>query len=298
MLEITLFDSNFPHQTFLTPFLKSDKIKWCRDGVRRKINVYTDNFIKREIIDVPQDDNLNICLLLEPYTNPPWTDVYDYIRSDFEKFNLIITHNIYKLEDLLKGRSDKFHYSTKCITSSWLEEKFIGLHKKTKWVSMPFTYKNFSEGHRIRHVIYEKYKNSGLIDFFGDGVPNYRGEFRDCFVDYKYVIVCENCLQRGFNSEKLNDAFLAGCIPLYWGSEILDDNYKKNSIFKFSPDKEFVNFEFEESLEKLQEMLDYVYKEDPYDQLHESVKHNYNYTLKTLQTENNIFEVLKERGLV
>jgi len=298
MLEITLFDSNFPHQTFLTPFLKSNKIKWCRDGVRRKINVYTDNFIKKEIINVPQDDNLNICLLLEPYTNPSWTDVYDYIRTDFEKFNLIITHNIYKLEDLLKDRSDKFHYSTKCITSSWLEEKFIGLHKKTKQVSMPFTYKNFSEGHRIRHVIYEKYKNSGLIDFFGDGVPNYQGEFRDCFVDYKYVIVCENCLQRGFNSEKINDAFLTGCIPLYWGSEILDDNYKKNSIFKFSPDKELVNFEFEESLKKLQEILDYVYKEDPYDQLHAPVEHNYNYTLKTLQTENNIFEVLKERGLV
>ena len=40
MIEITLTDSNFPHQEYLTPYMKSDKIIWKRDGIRRKINVY------------------------------------------------------------------------------------------------------------------------------------------------------------------------------------------------------------------------------------------------------------------
>lgn len=298
MIDITLFDSNFPHQQYLTPYLKSNKINWVRDGIRRKINFYTDNFIKKEIIDIPSDGNFNVCLLLEPYTNPPWTDVYDYIQTDFEKFDLIITHNLYKLEDLIKNRPDKFHYTSKCITTSWLDESYIKLHKKTKMVSLPFTYKNFSEGHRIRHILYEKYKNMNLIDFYGDGIPNFKGEFRECFVDYKYVIICENCLQKGFNSEKLNDAFLTGSIPFYWGSEILDNNYDLTSVFKFSPNKDLVNFDFEESLNNFDGILNYIYKNDPYDSLKKSIEHNFQYTTKNMQTENNIFNVLKQKGLV
>ena len=101
MLEVTLTDSNFPHQTHLTPFMESKKLKWMRDEKRRKINFYTDNFIKKEVIQIPQDGNLNILVMLEPFTNPAWTDIYDYIRTDFEKFDLIITHNLMKLGDLI-----------------------------------------------------------------------------------------------------------------------------------------------------------------------------------------------------
>jgi hypothetical protein len=298
MIEITLTDSNFPHQEYLTPFLKSDKIIWKRDGIRRKVNVYTDNFIKKTHVDVPKDGNYNVCILLEPYTNPPWTDIYDYIQTDFEKFDLIITHNLDKLGELIDARPDKFRYSTKCITTSWLSKGMIRLNEKTKGISMPFSYKNFSEGHRIRHVIYDKYKDTGLIDFFGDGVPDFRGEFRDCFIDYKYVIVCENTLQPGFNSEKFNDALLTGCIPIYWGPKVNDTNYKEDSIFYFSPDKKIINFEFEESLNRLEEIVNFIENNDPYYHLLDSVKSNYEYTLSKYQTENNIFDILYELKMV
>lgn len=298
MVEISLIDSNFPHQEYLTPYLKSDKIIWKRDGVRRKINVYTDNFIKRSVNEIPNDGNINICLLLEPLTNPAWTDIYDYIKTDFEKFDLIITHNLDELGDLIKDRPDKFHYSTKCITTSWLSKNMIGLHEKTKMISMPISSKNFSEGHRIRHVINEKYKNQNIIDFYGDGVENFVGEFRDCFIDYKYIIICENTLEKGFNSEKLNDALLSGCIPIYWGSDIYDNNYNLSSIFKFSPDKKNVNFEFDESLNNLDNILNRIIREDPYSSLLESVKHNFNYANQKYQTENNLFEILTEKGFI
>jgi hypothetical protein len=298
MIEITLTDSNFPHQEYLTPYMKSDKIIWKRDGIRRKINVYTDNLIKTTHVDVPQDGNFNVCVLLEPLTNPPWTDIYDYIQTDFEKFDLIITHNLDKLGYLIESRPDKFHYSTKCITTSWLSKEMIGMKQKSKKISMPFSYKNFSEGHRIRHIIYEKYKDSGIIDFYGDGVPEFKGEFRDCFVDYKYVIVCENTLQQGFNSEKFNDAILNGCIPIYWGGKVEDENYEQNSIFYFSPNKKIVNFEFDESLENLDKVLNYILSNDPYDNLIESVQKNYEYALTKYQTENNIYEILLNKKMI
>lgn len=298
MEEITLTDSNFPHQEYLTPFLKSKKIKWMRDGKRRKINFFTDNFIKKSIIEIPQDGNKNICLLLEPYTNPPWTDIYDYIRNDFEKFDLIITHNKENLGDLIETRPDKFYYSTKCLTTTWLEEEMIGQHEKTKKLSLCFSYKNFSEGHRLRHLIYEKYKDTGVIDFFGDGVPNYEGEFRDGFVDYKYTIVIENTLQDGFNSEKLNDAFLTGTIPIYWSSKIYDSNYDQNSIFHFSPNIRKVNFNFNESLKNLEDIISKLDDIIKYENLKDQISQNFHYTLSRLQTEDNIFEILKEKNII
>jgi hypothetical protein len=298
MIEITLIDSNFPHQEYLTPYLRSKKIVWKRDNVRRKINVYTDNFIKKQIIDIPNDGNYNVCVLLEPLTNPPWTDIYDYIRTDYEKFDLIITHNLFKLEDLIQERNDKFYYSTKCITTSWIGEKQIGLHKKNKMISMPFSYKNFSEGHRIRHVIYEKYKNTDIIDFYGSGIDGYQGDFRECFIDYKYSICCENTLQKGFNSEKFNDCLLTGTIPIYWGSEIIDTKINKTSIFPFSPNKEKVDFDFEESIKNLDNIITYLLKEDPYNSLYDSIKQNYDYTINTLQSEDNIYSILEERKLI
>lgn len=298
MVEISLIDSNFSHQQYLTPYLESSKIKWVRDGKRRKINVYTDNFIKNTHVIIPQDGNYNVCILLEPFTNPPWTDIYEYIRTDFEKFDLIITHNLELLGDLIHERPDKFYYSTKCITTSWLKLNQIGLHNKSRMISMPFSNKNFSEGHRLRHLIFEKYKDSGIIDFYGDGVPNFNGDFRECFIDYKYSICCENTLQYGFNSEKLNDCFLTGTIPLYWGSDIHDENYHKNSIFKFSPNVSKVEFKFDKTFKLLDKIIQEIIKDDPYQSLIEHIIHNFNYTNKKSQSEDNIYDVLKEKKIL
>lgn len=299
MIELTLTDSNFGHQQGLDPFINSQEVVWRRDGIRRKVNVFTDNFIKQTHVDVPQDENFNVCILLEPYTNPPWTDIYDYIRTDFEKFDLIITHNKEKLSDLLELRPDKFHYSTQCITRTWLEQKHINLHPKSRNISMPVNFKNFSEGHRIRHVIYEKYKDSGIIDFFGEGIPDFKGDFRQCFIDYKYTIIAENCLQKGFHSEKLNDAILTGCIPIYWGTNIEDLNYDKSSILPFAPNKPKVDFEFDESLNNLEEVLKILTETNyPYDTLLSSIKKNYDYTLSNLIPEDNVLRILKNRNML
>lgn len=300
MIEITLFDSNFPHQKYLTPYINSDKILWKRDKIRRKFNVYTDNFIKSTIIrpdsvDIPMDGNISICLLLEPYTNPSWTDIYDYIRTDFEKFDLIITHNIQHLGDLICLRPDKFVYSSKCITTTWLDNEFINLHKKTKMISMPFSSKKYSEGHKIRHVIYEKYKNTGLIDFYGSGQDENLCDFRYSLTDYKYSICCENTLQNGFNSEKLNDCFLTGTIPIYWGNRNIRYPYKKDSIFFFSPDVNKIDFNYDESLNNLDKVIQYLILNDPYEKLYEDVKYNFYYTLENLQSENNLYNIIEER---
>jgi hypothetical protein len=297
MYEITLFDSNFGHQNYLSPYLDSDLVIWKRDNIRRKINVYTDNFIKKSVIEIPNDENKNICILLEPLTNPSWTDVYDYIRTDFEKFDLIITHNLYSLGDLIESRPDKFMHSSLCCSATWLRSEDIDIPAKTKNISMIFSSKNFSEGHQIRHRIYYKYKNTNIVDFFGGGTGSFLTNKIDAIKDYKYSICCENSLQKGYNSEKLNDLLLTGTIPIYWGSKISNTEHDLDAIFYFSPDSiNSVNFNFDESLEKLDEMINYIVKYDPYDKLINSVNNNYAYANKIKQSENTVYSILESRN--
>lgn len=43
----------------------------------------------------------------------------------------------------------------------------------------------------------------------------------DIMADYTFAIIVENCDAEGYVSEKLYDAFMAGCVPLYYGNTFL-----------------------------------------------------------------------------
>lgn len=60
------------------------------------------------------------------------------------------------------------------------------------------------------------YKLTGMKAF-----PSYRGTVaskQDILGDYRYTICYENSKAAGYISEKIFDAFFAGCVPVYWGA--------------------------------------------------------------------------------
>jgi hypothetical protein len=64
---------------------------------------------------------------------------------------------------------------------------------------------------------------------------------------YKYTLVMENSQQHNYWTEKLADAYLAWCIPIYWGCPNVDDYFDKKSFYSISLDdsachiKEIIN---------------------------------------------------------
>ena len=65
----------------------------------------------------------------------------------------------------------------------------------------------------------EKYKDRGLIDFYGAGVGKpFESKF-EILKDYQYCIVVESCFQPYYFSEKLIDPMSVGCMPLYVGKQ-------------------------------------------------------------------------------
>ena len=77
----------------------------------------------------------------------------------------------------------------------------------------------------------------------------------DILQNYSFALIIENCDAEGYVSEKLYDALMAGCIPLYYGSpsKILD-----------LPPEAYIDIRQYEDGEALQQYMDSLHPEDVY----------------------------------
>lgn len=83
-------------------------------------------------------------------------------------------------------------------------------------LTFPTSAKREFPGHILRHRVVAAYASPFNIDTFGGG---YRPvDVKEvAHQDYAYAIVIENCQVDHYFSEKLGDAIVCGCIPIYWG---------------------------------------------------------------------------------
>lgn len=90
------------------------------------------------------------------------------------------------------------------------------------------------------------------FDFYGRGWPStyccYKGEIkhkRDTLKNYKFCICYENSRFNGYITEKIFDAMVAGCIPVYLGAKNIK-NYIPSNCFidrsRFKSDYDLYNF--------------------------------------------------------
>jgi hypothetical protein len=78
-------------------------------------------------------------------------------------------------------------------------------------------------GHQKRLVYVKKLKNilGDQLDWFGRGVRPI-GDKWDVLADYHYHLSLENSCVSHYWTEKIADAFLAECYPIYWGAPNAD----------------------------------------------------------------------------
>jgi hypothetical protein len=156
----------------------------------------------------------------------PKTHGFKYTHT-WEDGHCGITWWLGKSYDELTGLScPKKLYSASCVTSSKHERR-----------------------NRFIKKIFGRRRLLGLkktqIDLFGRGHAaedygkNYKGELNDngnCKLDgllpYRYSLVLENSSQKNYWTEKLADALLAWCVPVYWGCPNIDDFFEIGTVLK------------------------------------------------------------------
>ena len=128
-------------------------------------------------------------------------------------------------------------------------------------------------GHYLRMIFLKKFidKYPNELDLYGKGLEKYQFQGNkgpidhkwDALKDYRYAFVFENCWQPGYYSEKLCDAVLDGCMPIYWGCPTLE---------KFLPKDSFIRLDLvrEDAHDLALEIINSDFRENHLDELKEA----------------------------
>lgn len=119
-----------------------------------------------------------------------------------------------------------YHVSTWQYISKTFDDLKKDLFYKNKNVSGVTSNK-----HKHRNIFFEKIKSLNLdIDIYGKNFKPLDKIYKDeALINYKFSISIENCSQKNYFSEKINDCLLYETMPLYWGCPNIEDFFPKNS---------------------------------------------------------------------
>ena len=186
-------------------------------------NIYTNE----EILSIPESGN-NIALLLESRQIVP--DLHQWVQTHV---NIILdkAYYIFTFDKEMLELNDRVLW----CPASFSSVSDIGIHDKTKTVSMISSSKAMCEGHRRRLRILERMTNTGLVDIYGRNINDIE-RFEDGAKDYMFSIAVENDQHPGYFTEKIMNCFALGTIPVYLGDPDISDWFNMDGIIKYSKD--------------------------------------------------------------
>jgi hypothetical protein len=154
------------------------------------------------------------------------------------------------------GRRQRNHVNLS-FSKDYDELASIKRFDKDKLISVISSDKASSEGHQLRLNFLQVIKGhlGDRLDVFGRGIQEIEDKW-DALAPYKYHIALENSSINDYWTEKLTDAFLAGCHPIYYGCANIDQYFSPLSLTKIDISNP----------EKAVQIIDYCIKESKYEQ--------------------------------
>jgi len=218
--KLKILDSTFSHSIlgYCSDFQTSEYFEWDRSICDIESNlVITDNFLTSTL---PPSKN-KIAWLIEPICIAP--NHYNYIENNLSKFDYILTHEKSFLD---LSPNMKFVPFGCC----WIAKEDQNIYTKTKNISIISSNKSYTDGHKLRHEVIQKFNSE--INVFGRGYSPVEFKIQG-LKDYRYSIVIENCKRDYWFSEKLIDCFMTGTIPIYWGCPSIGDFFDTDGMIIF-----------------------------------------------------------------
>ncbi|MRR15575.1 MAG: hypothetical protein EG826_03845 [Deltaproteobacteria bacterium] len=132
------------------------------------------------------------------------------------------------------GRRQRNHVNIE-FSKDYDELKAMTLIPKTKLLSVVSSSKAMTEGHSKRLEFAKRLKAhfGDKIDLFGRGLNEIEDKW-DALADYRYHVAIENSEVNHYWTEKLSDAFLAGCHPIYHGCPNITDYFPPGALTMIS----------------------------------------------------------------
>lgn len=206
----------------------------------KKIYLWIDNLhnIQKKYKNKNADEIFILCLR-EP------TAIIPDLKKNVIQINNIFDYIISYDNEILKLKnSQKLLFG-----NTWINKKYFNKkHSKRFNISSLFGGKNYTNGHKLRHKIYENIENININKklFLSS---HYRGNLKKkenvniigddkivCFEKSMYHLCIENSKQINYFTEKLMDCFMTETIPVYWGCPNITEYFDENGIIILNTD--------------------------------------------------------------
>jgi len=163
-----------------------------------------------------------------------------YVRT----FDAIFTHN----QELLSLHK-KFKFAP--LYGSWITEP--QLYEKTKLVSMICSNKQMCDGHS--HRLQWAQKLHDKVDFYGRGFNEIQTK-EDGLKDYMFSVAIENASYETYFTEKIQDCFATGTIPIYYGFPDIGKFFNRDGVIFLNDDFDVSQLTSELYYDKLEAVKD------------------------------------------
>lgn len=179
-------------------------------------------------------------------------------RGVIDFYEYILTHD----KELIDAMPDKFLYALPATNREQVPPHEVAIHEKSKIVSFCFSNKQYAPGHKFRHQTRNFIEAHGLnVDMYGSGVGKpYNGDSMHAYRDYAFSIIIENSQYDNYWSEKPQECFWTGTIPIYRGCESIFDVYDRRGVITFQTLEELKDILTNLTMEDYHEKMEYVKK--------------------------------------
>lgn len=260
------FSAGFSHAYSTTLWKRPKYFRWVYNQVL-PITFWFDNSIEQGVyIDCPN----RFAWLLEGHAIVP--QAVEFVKNNVElvsrSYKYLFTHSK-EISELAPNFHLIFPHGY------WnLEAK---LYPKNKLVSMVCSNKGFTEGHRKRMELIERFK--GKVDLFGRGFNDFE-KHEDVFADYCFTFSLENLAERYYITEKFMSPASMGTISIVWPESGVQDLFNPEGIILLDENFDIDKLTLEEYNKRLPAVIDNLERVKAYNNIEDILWEKY---LKNLQ---------------
>lgn len=212
--------------------------EWVKGNANGDVHIFEDTFLPNH---VQHPGKIKIAAIVEAPAiydfccgnNPSLFHPYQWIRDNHQHFTYVMSPQTW-LKDLV---GDRYLWMPAGGNRIKLEE--FGMYEKERLISIVASHKQWTEGHKLRHVIVNRYP--GKIETYGSGynniIDNYNGGRLGkilAVAPYYYSFAIMNSKSDDYFTEILTDVLAAGTIPLWWGTDNIGKYFNPDGIIAFN----------------------------------------------------------------
>ena len=131
---------------------------------------------------------------------------------------------------------DKFTFIP--VGGSRILLKDYGLYEKERNISIVASFKDWTEGHCLRHQVIQKYQSQ--IEVYGSGyneiIDKYDSNFGKiiAIAPYRYSLAIINSNKDDYFTDIIIDCLAVGTIPIFWGTKNITKYFNSEGIIQFN----------------------------------------------------------------